>query len=219
MRATVAADYDVADIETLHYASDGGGWCVNSGLDDLGEGFEQGLDFCHVMRYVHSAFPDGAGREHLVSLALKRRPEAFAAAIDRMIPQVVDAGRRERMRECRDYVANHADLLRGGGSLGTMEATNAYVWAKRMKSFGCAWSRRGANNMALVLCRVCAGRPLVAPPKEALFTEPEREREAASLARRGAEAARQLTAGSGWEPPHPPKTLTKRASISLAHRS
>ena len=31
-----------------------------------------------------------------------------------MIPQVRDAKRREKMRECRDYVANHADLLRGG---------------------------------------------------------------------------------------------------------
>lgn len=219
MRATIAADYDVADIETLHYASDGGGWCVNSGLDDLGGSIDQGLDLCHVMRYVHRAFPEGDGREHLVSLALKRRPEAFANAVDRMIPQVGDARRRERMRECRDYVANHADLLRGGGSLGTMEATNAYVWAKRMKSFGCAWSRRGANNMALVLCRVCAGRPLVAPPKGALFTAAERAREAASVAKRGAEAARQLTVGKGWEPPQLPKLLTKNASIPLACRS
>ncbi|MBQ9000669.1 MAG: UPF0236 family protein, partial [Eggerthellaceae bacterium] len=197
MRATIAADYDVADIERVHYASDGGGWCVSSGLEGMGGAFEQGLDLYHVMRYVHRAFPEGGGREHLVSLALKCRPEALAKAIDRMIPQARDAKRREKMRECRDYVANHADLLRGGGSLGTMEATNAYVWAKRMKSFGCAWSRRGAANMALALCRVCANRPLVAPPKGALFTAAEKSREAASLARRGAEAAKQLTVGRG----------------------
>ena len=219
MRATIAADYDAADIERIHYASDGGGWCVNSGLDGIGGTIEQGLDLCHVMKYVHKAFPEGAGREHLVSLALKCRPEALARAVDRMIPQVKDAKRRERMRECRDYVANHADLLRGGGSLGTMEATNAYVWAKRMKSFGCAWSRRGANNMALVLCRVCANRPLVAPPKGALFTAAEKALEAASLAKRGAEAAEQLTVGKGWEPPQLPKLLTKNVSIPLACRS
>lgn len=215
MRATIAADYDTADIERIHYASDGGGWCVNSGLDDVGGAIEQGLDLCHVMRYVHKAFPEGAGREHLVSLALKCRPEALADAVDRMIPQVADPKRRERMRECRDYVANHADLLRGGGSLGTMEATNAYVWAKRMKSFGCAWSRSGANNMALVLCRVCAGRPLVAPPKDTLFTAAERAKEAASLAKRGAEAAAQRTVGRGWEPPQLPKLLTKNVAIPL----
>ena len=123
------------------------------------------------------------------------------------------------MRECRDYVANHADLLRGGGSLGTMEATNAYVWAKRMKSFGCAWSRRGAANMALVLCRVCANRPLVALPKGALFTAAEKAKEAASLAKRGAEAAARLIVGKGWEPPQLPKLLTKNVSIPLAYRS
>lgn len=218
MRATIAADYDTADIERIHYASDGGGWCVNSGLDDVGGAIEQGLDLCHVMRYVHKAFPEGAGREHLVSLALKCRPEALADAVDRMIPQVADPKRRERMRECRDYVANHADLLRGGGSLGTMEATNAYVWAKRMKSFGCAWSRSGANNMALVLCRVCAGRPLVAPPKDTLFTAAERAKEAASLAKRGAEAAAQRTVGRGWEPPQLPKPLTKNVAIPLYRR-
>lgn len=219
MRATIAADYDVADIERVHYASDGGGWCVNSGLEGMGASHEQGLDLYHVMKYVHKAFPEGAGREHLVSLALKRRPEAFAGAIDRMIPQVKDAKRREKMRECRDYVANHADLLRGGGSLGTMEATNAYVWAKRMKSFGCAWSRRGAANMALALCRVCANRPLVAPPKGALFTAAEKAREAASVAKRGAEAARQLTVGRGWEPPQLPKQLTKNVAIPLYCRA
>lgn len=219
MRATIAADYDVADIERIHYSSDGGGWCVNSGLDGLGGTVDQGLDLYHVMRYVHRAFPEGAGREHLVSLALKCRPEALAKAIDRMIPQVKDAKRREKMRECRDYVANHAGLLRGGGSLGTMEATNAYVWAKRMKSFGCSWSRRGANNMALVLCRVCAGRPLVAPPKDALFTAADKAKEAASLAKRGAEAAKQLTVGRGWEPPQLPKLLTKNVAIPLACRS
>lgn len=218
MRATIAADYDTADIERIHYASDGGGWCVNSGLDDVGGAIEQGLDLCHVMRYVHKAFPEGAGREHLVSLALKCRPEALADAVGRMIPQVADPKRRERMRECRDYVANHADLLRGGGSLGTMEATNAYVWAKRMKSFGCAWSRSGANNMALVLCRVCAGRPLVAPPKDTLFTAAERAKEAASLAERGAEAAAQRTVGRGWEPPQLPKLLTKNVAIPLCCR-
>ena len=122
------------------------------------------------------------------------------------------------MRECRDYVANHADLLRGGGSLGTMEATNAYVWAKRMKSFGCSWSRRGAANMALVLCRMCAGRPLVAPPKDALFTVAEKSAEAASLAKRGAAAAKQLAVGRGWEPPQRPKLLTKNVAIPLYRR-
>lgn len=205
MRATITADYDVADIERIRYASDAGGWCLESGLDGFCEGFGQGLDLYHVMRCVHRAFPEGAGRERLVSLALKRRPEAFAEAIGRMMPKVGDARRREKMRECRDYVANHADLLRGG-SLGTMEATNAYVWARRMKSFGCSWSRLGANNMALALCRVCAKRPLPAPPKDAFFTQPQIKKQAEAIARRGRECAKQLAVGSGYLPEHTAQT-------------
>lgn len=219
MRAAIAAEYDAADIERMHYASDGGGWCANSGLDGIGGAIDQGLDLHRVMKCVHRAFPEGAGREHLVSLALKCRPEAFAKAIDRMIPQVKDARRKEKMRECRDCVANRADLLRGGGPLGAMEAANACVRAKRMKSFGCSWSKRGADNMALVLCRVCANRPLVAPPKDALLTAAEKAGEAASLAKRGAEAAARLAVGKGWEPPQLPKLLTKNAAIPLYCRS
>lgn len=73
--------------------------------------------------------------------------------------------------------------------------------------------------MALALCRVCANRPLVAPPKGALFTAAEKAREAASVAKRGAEAARQLTVGRGWEPPQLPKQLTKNVAIPLYCRA
>ena len=79
--------------------------------------------------------------------------------------------------------------------------------------------RRGAGNMALVLCRVCANRPLVPPPKDALFTAAEKAKEAASVAKRGDEAAAQITVGKGWEPAQLPKLLTKNASIPLARRS
>ncbi len=200
MEATVRSCYDASDIERVHYASDGAGWCADGGLGDVGGELVRGLDLFHVMRCVHRAFPEGAGREHAVSLALRRRPEALAEAVGRMMPQVADPSRLERMGELKGYVERHADLLRGGGSLGTMEATNAYVWAKRMKSFGCSWGRRGAGNMALVLARVHGNRPLVAPPKGALFTGADDRRRDAALAARGALAARQTTAGSGWEP-------------------
>jgi hypothetical protein len=206
MRATCLADYVEADIEALHTSSDAGTWCADMGLDGVGASHVRGIDSFHVMRYVHRAFPDGAGREYLVSLALRHRPEAFASACDRMLPKVRDPKRRERIRECRDYVSSNAELLRTGGSLGTMEATNATVWAKRMKSFGCSWSKDGAEAMALVLCRTCASRPLVAPPKDAFFSETEKARADAVIARRGAEAAAQYSSGHGWEPPHMAQT-------------
>lgn len=137
MRAAIEAGYNVADIEAVHCASGGGGRCIDSGLDDLGGSVEQGLDLYHAMKHVRKTFPEGASRAHLVSPALKRRPEAFVCAIDRMMPKAADARRRERMRECRDRVANHADLLRGGGSLDTMEAANAYVRAPLGQAHAC----------------------------------------------------------------------------------
>ena len=69
MRATIAAEYDVADIERIHYASDGGGWCVNSGLDDVGGAIEQGLDLYPrrsrraPAASTSSRSPSGAGRK------------------------------------------------------------------------------------------------------------------------------------------------------------
>lgn len=200
MRRTVEADYDVADIETLHASSDAGGWCRNLGIGDMAGNVVQGLDAFHVMKLVVKAFPEGAGRERLVSLALKRRPEAFAEMCDRVLPQVRSESRRDRIRRCGSYVRDNADLLRGGGSLGTMEATNAYAWAKRMKSCGISWSRRGAESMALVLCRTAAKRPLIAPPKDAFFTGPEAGRREAAVEEAGRAAARQEAAGSGWWP-------------------
>ena len=61
--------------------------------------------------------------------------------------------------------------------------------------------------------------PLVALPKGALFTAAEKAKEAASVAKRGAEAAAEITVGKGWEPPQLPKLLTKNVSIPLAYRS
>ena len=82
-----------------------------------------------------------------------------------------------------------------------MEATNATVWAKRMKSFGCSWSKKGAEAMALVLCRVCANRPLIVPKKDVLFSEQEQAQALKVMAEKGSAAARMEIVGEGWLPP------------------
>ena len=124
----------------------------------------------------------------------------------RMLP-AISGPRREKVRGLASYVSSNADLLRGT-SLGTMEATNAYAWAKRMKSFGCSWSRAGADAMAKVISRTACGRPLAPFPKDALFTEGEIGLRERAVAERGAEAARQMSVGSGWEYPNGVQTWT-----------
>jgi len=209
VRGAIGADYAVGDIAEIRAASDGGGWCRDHGLEGVGTAAVTAtLDSFHVMQAIWRAFPEGRGRDWLVSLALRRRPEALADACARMLPRV-RGPRRERVRALERYVRGGADLIRNAGNLGTMEATNAYVWAKRMKSFGCSWSRRGAESMALLLCRTCAGKPPVPQPKDAFFDEGQLRRERAAVARRGAEAARRTTSGSGWEPPRGRYVLEK----------
>lgn len=200
IRNIIEGEYVLDDISCIHYASDAGSWCVQSGLEDMAPEFIQGLDMFHVMKQVNDAFPEGESRQHLVSLALRKRPEAFVSAIDRMLCQVSDASRRKKMRTCRDYVANHAELLRGGGPLGTMEATIAYSWAKRMKHKACAWSRQGAENMALVLSLLCANRPLVTPPKDVFFTDAQNKAKNMSVAKRGMDTIKQTVVGMGSLP-------------------
>lgn len=206
MEGAIRADYDVSGIETLHLASDGGPWCVNHRLGGIGAEIDQGLDLFHVMQRVVRAFPEGDGRQHLFSLALRRRPERLAEACARMLP-AISGPRREKVRDLASYVSSNADLLRGT-SLGTMEATNAYAWAKRMKSFGCSWSRAGADAMAKVISRTACGRPLAPFPKDAFYTEEELGRRERAIAERGQEAARQMSAGSGWEYPNGVQTWT-----------
>ena len=198
---TIKADYVVEDIERIHFSSDGGQWCKAHGLDDLGKPVVQGIDLFHVMKYIHRAFPEGRGREYLVSLALKRRPEAFVSACKKIALQIKNENRKKKIYECCNYITSNAELLRNDASLGTMEATNATVWAKRMKSFGCSWSKKGAEAMALVLCRVCANRPLIVPKKDVLFSEQEQAQALKVMAEKGSAAARMEIVGEGWLPP------------------
>lgn len=208
VRRSVESSYDIADIATVHAASDGGSWCLSHGLDGIGRAeVVATLDSFHVMQAIWRAFPGGRGRDWLVNLAVRRKPDAFADACARMLPKVHGA-RREKVRALERYVRANAGRIRNPGNLGTMEATNAYVWAKRMKSFGCSWSKGGAESMALLLCRTCAGRPLALPPKDAFFDGRQVRRATAYVAARGAEAARAASAGDGWEPRHAVQTWT-----------
>lgn len=219
MRAAVAAGCGAADVERARCAPGGGGWCARSGLGGVGGAIEQGLGPRHVTKRAHGASPEGGGRERPAPPALECRPGALARSAGRTIPRAEDARRRERVRERRGYAAGRAGPLRGGGSLGTMEAADAHARAERTRSSGRPRPKRGASNVALAPCRACASRPLAAPPEGALSTAAERAGEASSVARRGDEAAARLAAGGGREPPQPPKLLARNVPVPPCCRS
>lgn len=202
MNERIATDYNISDIERFWVASDGGAWCKDHAIGSIAESgarINQTIDSFHVMQAIWRAFPDGRSQDWLVSLVIRRRPEALADAIVRMLPKI-HGKRREKVKSLHTYIVNNAELLRSGFNLGTMEATNAYVWAKRMKRFGCAWSRRGAEAMAILLSRIHSHQKLIAPRKDALFSIDQVKRMEAKIQERGMRAAMQFRCGCGYEP-------------------
>ena len=127
------------------------------------------------------------------------------------MPKIEDAKRRDRVRDLRGYMLNNADcVVFPREYMGTMEGTNAYVGAARMKGRGMSWSRKGAEAMCLVRCAIAEGRPLVAPKFPALYSKREERAAEKFLAKslsRGPESC-----GSGWAPPHQASTWAMRFS-------
>ena len=134
------------------------------------------LDPFHIMQKIWRAFPEGAQREWAVNLAVRRKPLQLARMCARVAAKAPDPARARKVRELGSYMEANADAVRfPTPSLGTMEGTNAHVGAARLKGLGRSWSRRGAEAMCLIRCALACGRPLVAPPKQAFFTERGRE--------------------------------------------
>jgi hypothetical protein len=64
--------------------------------------------------------------------------------------------------------------------LGTIEGTNAKVYAARLKVWGCAWSERGALAMMRIRAAIHSGKKLPAPVYDPWLTKREKEKIEAS---------------------------------------
>ena len=164
-----------------------------------------------VMQKVCRAFPEGPRREWAAGLARRGRPLQLARMSARVLPKIKDPKRRDRVRDLRGYMLNNADcVVFPKETMGTMEGTNAYVGAARMKGRGMSWSRKGAEAMCLVRCALAEGRPLVAPKFPALYSKKEERAAEKFLAKslsRGPESC-----GSGWAPPHQATTWAMKSN-------
>lgn len=159
----------------------------------------QSIDSYHVMQAVWKAFPEGKSQDWLVSLILRRKPEAFIKAIDKMLPKIHDK-KREKVRALRKFISNNINLIKAGFNLGTMEGTNAYVWAKRMKHIGGAWSTHGGNAMAVLLAQIHSGRKLIPPLKRVFFTKQDEIKKEDIQNDISSKIAKQTKVGHGYEP-------------------
>jgi hypothetical protein len=207
LKARVAQSYVLKDISTLYASHDAAGWCKNHRLDILAPTAQVlcHLDAFHVNRAVHRVFGVGKVASYVIGLIYSKRTKKLFSTLDRAVAHAQKGSCRKRYLELYNYLRSNVSLIGQGRypSMGTMEGTNAHVYAARMKVWGGAWSRAGALAMALVRAHIASGHPLIAPKTDnVLLSDVQKQR------RRDFEESLldghwriNFTEGSGWEPP------------------
>ena len=122
----------------------------------------------------------------------------------------------EVVAQVAKYLRNNAEHIRANPpSLGTMEAENEHLYASRMKSVPCAWSVRGASDMARLRSRKFSGRELLYPTREESLSEGKRklrqERIDEHFNKKHPRPVEYV--GHGYEYPHKASTVNFRADI------
>ena len=136
---------------------------------------------------------------HLHGLLSKRRYKRFLRDLGR----IATSCSKDLRYDYQCFLDDAKEAIRlisvfGKMSLGTIEGTNAKVYAARLKVWGCAWSRHGALAMMRIRAAIASGIKLVAPDYDPWLTGKEKRR---------IEAWRERSffvpesKGRGWEPP------------------
>jgi hypothetical protein len=178
LNARIASTYDIEVIEAVHSSADAAGWCKGNELDVIATANEayHYLDRFHLNRECRRAFGGKTARAtHFIKLAYKKKVKRMLRDVQLVINKAKGKD-KERYLKFLTYLQENRKLIeRGAGpSMGTMEGTNAHVYAARMKVWGGAWSRHGGTYMAVVRARIASGRKLICPtPDNVLYDDHE----------------------------------------------
>ena len=203
MNSKISAEYVLKDLQRIYYGSDAGGWCTNHYLDFLTENTEdvvQTIDNFHVYQAIWRAFPDAKKYDWFVRKIIHKQPESIINVLDKILPKK-HGTERKKIMALRTYIYNNIDLIKTSFNLGTMEATHAYVWGKRMKHIGGAWTKKGAHAMAVLLAYVHSGKKLITPKKCRIYSEQDKIKIDDVLGKLGGKIATITSVGQGYEPP------------------
>ena len=200
--AHLAGHYSLPVLKRCYTGSDGAGWCTM--LADYLHGPEvvHKLDPWHVNRAIKAAFPDPEDVAPLLDLLNSGEVDELLDVLSlRLDTGFGDAAKTEALI---GYVENNrASIEAEAPSMGTMEGTNAHLYAARMKVWGGAWSIEGAGDMARIRAALSSGEALPVPQREQTFKVKDRKRRAAISEKRrygfGYEMVR--SEGKGYEPP------------------
>ena len=213
--AAVGERYDLSKVERVWVGSDGEGWRKALGAFLPRAEASGRLDPFHVNRAVLSCFDDPAAGWQVLWALWDGGEEAAASLLEASAELgLARPGRTERVL---GYLRNNMELLAADGpSMGTMESENQHVYGVRMDSFPCAWSVRGASDMARLRSRSVSGRAIPRMTREGSLSPGRRaareRREIAALAR-GSAAGVPPSSGSGYEPPHRASLAAARADV------
>ena len=218
LRTRIAQYYVPKDILAINVSSDAAGWCKNHALDELNPEARITCQLCpyHVNREIRKAFGVGKKANYIIGLLYEKRAGKVLEILKRIIAH---AKKPQVYRDLYNYLKNNITLIEGGRplSMGTMEGTNAHVYAARMKVWGGAWSEEGALAMALVRAHIASGQELIAPrPDNVMLSKAQvrrRERYEESLFK-GIKYLPEAE-GKGYEPPQGSIALTTHMASYL----
>jgi hypothetical protein len=199
--AHLAGHYSLTSLKRCYAGSDGAGWC-GSLVDYLhGPEIVHKLDPWHVNRALKAAFANPREVAPLFALLHAGDIDGLLEELDSRIAE--GACDEKKVRALAGYLKNNrASITAQAPSMGTMEGTNAHLYAARMKVWGGAWSVEGASDMARIRSTLAAGEALPVPTREAAFRARDRKRRSAILEKRryGFGYEMVLSDGEGYEP-------------------
>lgn len=200
--AHLAGHYSLPALKRCYTGSDGAKWCSALAEHLHGPEIVHKLDPWHVNRAIKTAFPEHGDAAPLFDLLGSGRIDELLDLLAMRLENGL--GDEAKTRGLIGYIKrNRGSIEADAPSMGTMEGTQAHLYAARMKVWGGAWSREGASDMARIRAALASDEKLPVPAREQAFRANDRARREAILEKLhygfGYEMVR--SDGKGYEPP------------------
>jgi len=200
--AHLAGHYSLTSLKRCYTGSDGAKWCGALADHLHGPRIVHKLDPWHVNRAIKTAFPEPQDAAPLFEMLSAGRTDELLDVLRLRLD--TGFGDEAKTRVLIGYIRNNrASIEADAPSMGTMEGTQAHVYAARMKVWGGAWSREGASDMARIRSTLASGDALPVPVREQAFRAKDRKRRSAILEKQRYGFAYEMVRsdGKGYEPP------------------
>ena len=200
--AHLAGHYSLTSLKRCYTGSDGAKWCGALADHLHGPKIVHKLDPWHVNRAIKTAFPEPQDAAPLFEMLSAGRIDELLEVLRLRLD--TGFGEEAKTRALIGYIRNNrASIEADAPSMGTMEGTQAHLYAARMKVWGGAWSREGASDMARIRSTLASGDVLPVPVREQAFRAKDRSRRSAILEKQRYGFAYEMVRsdGRGYEPP------------------